>query len=391
MVPHLNLTLKRSLSDDPNPPTNFQGKRQKVEPSTSAVVLANITNLEKSSLKISEVPPIDTAVYGLSNTWSSSSSNITTLTSPQSSSYSPLKQSGSNSDTFEVAEGTEGRRKSTFFLLETKSRFYLGIPREIYKVVTFVSEIAQLRPLDILVTLKKIRTNHVYTMLGDDFELSPSAIQKIFVRSIPLIASCFQELIIWPESACIQKTSPLSFHARYKHVESIIDCFEIEIEKPSNPVNQALTWSEYKKCNTLKYLISITPNGVINFISGASGGRTSDKEMVEKSGFLSKLKPETSVMADRGFKHIAPLLIPKRCKLVRPPSVPENTKLEKSEIKESKRIASLRIHVERVIGRIREFSMVDIHSRINHNLLYLMDHIVLIVCGIVNIQGALIK
>lgn len=40
----------------------------------------------------------------------------------------------------------------------------------------------------------------------------------------------------------------------YSNVQSIIDCLEIEIEKPSNAIHQSLTWSEYKNVNTLKYL-----------------------------------------------------------------------------------------------------------------------------------------
>ncbi|GLV33581.1 hypothetical protein CBL_21224, partial [Carabus blaptoides fortunei] len=53
------------------------------------------------------------------------------------------------------------------------------------------------------------------------------------------------------------------------------------------------------------------------------------------------------IIADRGFKHVEQLLISKKCKLVRPPSVYSSTKPTKKEVMESKRIASLRIHVER--------------------------------------------
>jgi len=39
-------------------------------------------------------------------------------------------------------------------------------------------------------------------------------------------------------------------------------------------------WSQHKHYNTAKYLISITPQGVINFISRGWGGRTSDQFIV---------------------------------------------------------------------------------------------------------------
>lgn len=73
---------------------------------------------------------------------------------------------------------------------------------------------------------------------------------------------------------------PIPFR-RYSSIQSIIDCLEIEIPKPSDPIKQSLTWSEYKKCNRLKYLISSTPDGFINFVSGFNG-RCSDVLIVKK-------------------------------------------------------------------------------------------------------------
>lgn len=383
IVPHRN--LKRCLPDPEMP----QPKKVLPNQVTTEVtnILEDVTNYPECSYKPckSRKTHQEFSVHQITAAEaipSTSSSSGTTPASLQSF-YSPAQQS-ENSPIC-------GRRKSTLFLLQTKSRFYLGLPKEVYSSVKFVSEVAEIRHLDVLVTLKKIRTNHVYGMLGDDFELSASSVHRIFVRSVPLIASCFKELIFWPDCASIYKTLPLPFQARYNKVQSIIDCFELEIQKPSNPVRQALSWSEYKKCNTLKYLISSTPNGFVNFVSGASGGRTSDKEMVESTGFLEKLQPNTWVMADRGFKHVEEALMQKHCKLVRPPSVPENVILRKNVVRESKRIASLRIHIERVIRRVREFAMLHMHAIIHHDLLHLIDHIVLIVCGIINIQGPLIR
>lgn len=114
---------------------------------------------------------------------------------------------------------------------------------------------------------------------------------------------------------------PLPFRAQYEKVQAIIDCLEIEINKPEDAVKQALTWSEYKKANTIKYLISSTPDGIINFISTGFGGRTSDALILEHSGFLNVLPPGAHVMADRGFEHIENLLKNKNCVLIRPPSV----------------------------------------------------------------------
>ena len=78
---------------------------------------------------------------------------------------------------------------------------------------------------------------------------------------------------------------PIPLCHRFMNVQfqSIIDCFEIEIQKPQSPRYQALTWLEYKKCNTVKVLILANPFDFINFISSGYEGRISDRAILEES------------------------------------------------------------------------------------------------------------
>lgn len=386
VCPHIN--LKRHWSDNVSSQVHDQPtmKRPKpnenITPSASRIVLSDITSIENIEKRDS-------------TSSSPSSSQASTLSdSPknnlnkENSDYIP-SQSSSDPDS-ENIEGQQ-RQRLSIALIEKKSRFYLGLPENVYHIVKFITEIEKIKYMDVLISLKKIRVGDPYSRLADDFDLSISSVHKIFTKAVPMMANCLQELIYWPDISEIKRNLPIPFRARYKKVISIIDCLEIEIEKPSDPVRQCMTWSEYKKCNTVKFLISATPNGAINFVSGAYGGRASDQEIFEASKYVDKLPNEMSIMADRGFKHIEPLLRRKKCSLVRPPSVPNNQNLSREIVIESKRIASLRIHVERVIKRIREFTLLDIHSRINTNLLYLINHIIIIACGICNVQGPLMK
>ena len=81
---------------------------------------------------------------------------------------------------------------------------------------------------------------------------------------------------------------PAAFQNLYPDTRVIIDAAEIEIDRPSNPNTQSLMWSEYKSQNTIKFLLAVTPNGVPCFVSQCFGGRISDKELVQRSGFLGK-------------------------------------------------------------------------------------------------------
>ena len=49
------------------------------------------------------------------------------------------------------------------------------------------------------------------------------------------------------------------------------------------------TWSNYKHHNTVKFLIGMTPQGYISFISKGWGGRVSDKYLTEHCGMLDYL------------------------------------------------------------------------------------------------------
>ena len=63
-------------------------------------------------------------------------------------------------------------------------------------------------------------------------------------------------------------------------------------------MNQALTWSEYKHCNTCKFFISITPDGIINYLSRGACGRCTDMALVENCGYLETLPSEAELMAE---------------------------------------------------------------------------------------------
>lgn len=156
-------------------------------------------------------------------------------------------------------------------------------PRKAFFFIKLLVKHAELPVNHTYIVLKKIRLNLPFLILAIDFGIAPSTACRIFSKSLPVIATFMQNLIRWPDAKYIQAHLPFPLRARYNHVVSIIDCLEIEVEKPCNPLSQALTWSTYYNCNAGKYLISCTPGGLVNFISDGFGGRASDVIMVEQS------------------------------------------------------------------------------------------------------------
>ena len=78
-------------------------------------------------------------------------------------------------------------------------------------------------------------------------------------------------------------------------------------------------------------------------------------------------------------------------KLLRPPSVINDDKLSKNEVRQTKVIAGLWIHIEGVIRHIGEFHMLKQHSVINLNILCVLDCIIVIACALINLQDSIIS
>lgn len=281
--------------------------------------------------------------------------------------------------------------KNTMRLIEKKPLMYVGISKECYFLIKLLHKHTNIKTEHIFLCLKKIRLNSTFSELEDNFGISLSYASKLFLRNIPIISSFLRPFIVNVDKTLIKKNLPIAFRHNYHNVSCIIDCLEIDIQKPSKVLHQALTWSEYKKGNTIKYLISCTPNGLVNYVSQGFGGRTSDITIVENCNFLDGLQLGTCILADRGFKHLERKLHEKGMKLVRPPSVNVGAKLSKTEVRQTKIIASLRIHIERVIRRLREFHMLKQHSVVNSNILRVLDHVIIIACALINLQDSLIK
>lgn len=277
--------------------------------------------------------------------------------------------------------------------VEKSPQRYLGVPKNYFWLINYISNDTKIPRLHVITVLFKLKHADPFYKIADLFNLSERTLQRIFPRVLDMMSKICAQFIYWPSVIDIKKNLPLSFRTNkdYSNVQSIIDCFEIEVEKPNNPIAQSATWSQYKGCNTIKFLISATPDGFINFISKGYAGRITDVKLVEESGFLDIVQPNSVVLADRGFKHLESILQKKSVKLLRPPSVSANKKMTKMEAIESKVIASLRIHIERVIRRVRLYKFLKPHSTINNKLVNCVDDAVVVACGLINLQSPIIK
>ena len=157
---------------------------------------------------------------------------------------------------------------------------------------------------------------------------------------------------------------PTCFVETYPTTRVIIDCTEFLIEKASSVRSQSVTFSSYKHHNTAKGLVGISPSGAVSFVSDLYAGRTSDKQATEDCGILSLLEHGDSVMADKGFEIEDSL--PDGVFLNIPPFLRGKDCLDIDEEHDTRKIASVRIHVERAISRIKTCALIPYRERGKH-------------------------
>ena len=216
-------------------------------------------------------------------------------------------------------------------------------------------------------TMLKLSLNTPLQGLAYQFGICKATVSRIILKWLTQIDIRLQDLIIWPDRESLRKTMPMCFQESFgEKVAVIIDCFEIFLDHPSNLQVRAYTWSNYKHKNTCKVLIGIVPQRTVAFVLEAWGGHASDKYITEHCGILKKLLPGDVILANRGFD-IAESVGTMQARLHISAFTKGKSQLSALEVEETRSIANVRIHVERVIGLVRQkyftYSVCDQKSR----------------------------
>ena len=232
-----------------------------------------------------------------------------------------------------------------------------------------------------MIFLMKVRLNLNFEDIAYRFDVNTSTVSRHFHTVLDIMFVRTKPLVQWPDRDVLRLTMPFSFRKFFKKCAIIIDCTEIFVERPSDLLARAQLWSNYKHHSTVKFLIGITPQGTISYLSKCAGGRISDKEIVETSSLVNHLLPGKHalystcaklnyyihvqvhlyiclyigdmILADRGFTcqdHIGVYM----AEIKIPPFTKGKKQLDKVEVDWSRELSMVRIHVERVIGLLKQ-------------------------------------
>ena len=235
----------------------------------------------------------------------------------------------------------------------------------------------------------KLKLDLKYLDLSVRFGISKTLVSRYFTTWVCFLYQHLNEIQWMPSVEQVRATLPKAFHDKYETTFAIIDASEVFIQVPSDLHMQSSTWSSYKHNNTAKFLIACTPNGVICYISPLFVGSISDVELTQVSGFLEKLdgKKGISIMADRGFT-IQEQLQKIGVALNIPPFLNDCKQLPPEDVQKGRHIASLRIHIERAIGRMKKYDILQ--GVFPLSMVCLANQIICVCAWLTNFQPVLI-
>jgi len=118
------------------------------------------------------------------------------------------------------------------------------------------------------------------------------------------------------------------------------------------------------------------------------GGRSTDGQLTSSSGLLELLESGDLIMADKGFPSIEADILNRDSFIVMPPFKKGDQQFSQEQNKEGYKIASVRIHVERSIARLKQFQILKL---LDHSLYGKIDQILLCLAFIANNFPPLIR
>ena len=248
-----------------------------------------------------------------------------------------------------------------------------------------------LSPLHAFVlTLVRLRRNFDVVHLSYLFKVSEGTVSNTVSTWINFLYIKLGSIPIWPSLQSVKLNMPQSMREKFPNVKCIIDCVEFKVSVPSSLTLHKMMYSDYKSHTTIKVLVGIAPGGGFTFISSSFPGSISDKQITIKSGILNPdlWEPGEQLMADRGFT-VAEYLQPLGVSLVIPSFLKGRSQFGEEEVVRSQQIANERIHVERMIQRLKCYHIFD--RVIPLNMMGSINQIVTI-CGILsNFQEPILK
>lgn len=121
-------------------------------------------------------------------------------------------------------------------------------------------------------------------------------------------------------------------------------------------------------------------------MSKCYGGRAGDCFITNDCGIIDLIEPGDVILADKGFPTTQTQVENKNAIFVILPFL-HNPQFSAEEVEETYNIASVRIHIERIMQRIKDF---NIFCKVPIPSFPHIDEIIFVVCALINLEKSII-
>jgi hypothetical protein len=220
----------------------------------------------------------------------------------------------------------------------------------------------KLSPLrEVLMTLVYLRHNVSHSVCGQLFGVSADVSEDTLQAVLQALkAACPSDR--WNAQKHWQKGEP-----SWKPDEQdllLIDSFETSVPRPSLPEKHKRLYSGKKKRHTLKTQVVTDPDGEIACIDPGHRGPTNDKTLYQQTQRdIEATFSHAQKQADLGYLGVAGMILPHRRKNKRKVNGVKN-ELTDEQKEQNRQLASVRVHVEHAIRRIKAWRILRENYRL---------------------------
>jgi hypothetical protein len=227
---------------------------------------------------------------------------------------------------------------------------------------------------EVLLVLIYLRHNVAHEVVGQLFGVSADTSENLFHEIVPLLRQLLPSNRFEAERR-FRREGPILQVEKIDRV--LIDSFETAIPRPSVNERQKRVYSGKKKRHTLKTQVATDATGEILDVDAGHRGPAADKKIYEASDVATQF-PNARKQADLGYLGAEGVQTPNK--------KPRGGKLTDEQRAENRALASVRVHVEHGIRRLKGFKIVRENYR---HAMGLFPMVVAAVVGLVHLNRIL--
>ncbi|XP_058062977.1 uncharacterized protein LOC131212911 isoform X2 [Anopheles bellator] len=293
--------------------------------------------------------------------------------------------------------------KAKVQMLHEFPTLFLGLRRNRMFLVTSLAQSFDLNQRDIILALRKIKLNESSARLGMVFGVDANEVDVLVHTNVPKIADCLRNFILWPDDFTMKMNVPIKLRQHFNRIHLILNYLVVRLKSNAvrtltalADVDATASYCQVEQCHKVKFLIASTLDGCVCFVSRAFAFQTDDEQVLSQSGFLTKFKTNTNLIAGKNFHHFED-------RLANGHHTADHTNnngamgnhaddeadhfedIVSEKISKS-RTFKLKSYIENILENFQSYQMLHPQTCIDGRTFSLLDDIVVIVGALINLQ-----